>query len=93
MGEEEATADMIEEEIRAGRYKRCPSCTRVIQRTQGCDHMTCRRERGGCGAHFCFVCGTMPSYLMMCSHPRPWPADLAAQEPRGVRPADLRVVN
>ena len=32
-------------------WKRCPQCKMFIERTQGCNHMTCR-----CGHQFCFVC-------------------------------------
>ena len=41
-----ASRDLIEAETR-----RCPSCTAPIQKSYGCDHMTCR-----CGFEFCFVC-------------------------------------
>ena len=32
---------------------RCPSCKIPIQRTTGCDHMTCSE----CQTHFCYSCG------------------------------------
>ncbi|KAF1835131.1 hypothetical protein BDW02DRAFT_496646, partial [Decorospora gaudefroyi] len=32
----------------------CPGCGAFIQKTTGCDHMTCRRT--GCGFEFCYVC-------------------------------------
>ncbi|KAJ7063544.1 hypothetical protein C8F01DRAFT_1055945 [Mycena amicta] len=31
--------------------KRCPACSVMIQRTEGCNHMACR-----CGAHLCWLC-------------------------------------
>ncbi|KAF8338500.1 hypothetical protein F5887DRAFT_514967 [Amanita rubescens] len=31
--------------------KRCPSCRVYVQKTEGCNHMTCR-----CGVHFCWIC-------------------------------------
>ena len=42
-------------------WVRCPKCQHVLERTQGCDHMTCR-----CGAQFCFVCGAMPHCGSKC---------------------------
>ena len=34
----------------------CPNCFRLIQKNSGCNHMTCRREVGGCGHEFCWLC-------------------------------------
>ncbi|KAG5645784.1 hypothetical protein DXG03_005321 [Asterophora parasitica] len=31
--------------------KRCPSCQVYIEKTEGCNHMSCR-----CGAHICWIC-------------------------------------
>ena len=36
--------------------KQCPSCHRYIEKDQGCNHMTCRKEAGGCGYEFCWIC-------------------------------------
>jgi hypothetical protein len=36
--------------------KRCPKCGHGIEKSGGCDHMTCRKEVGGCGAEFCIRC-------------------------------------
>ena len=33
-------------------YKACPSCEVLVERTHGCNHITCQ-----CGAHWCFECG------------------------------------
>jgi len=35
----------------ANNVKDCPRCKAPMQKTYGCNHMTCR-----CGAHFCWVC-------------------------------------
>ena len=63
--EEAAGADLIEQEIRAGRMKRCVSCRAPIEKAGGCDHMHCRGA-GGCGAHFCFACDATPSTEPEC---------------------------
>ena len=36
--------------------KQCPSCHKYIEKNQGCNHMTCRKEAGGCGYEFCWIC-------------------------------------
>ncbi|KAL9113482.1 MAG: hypothetical protein Q9227_002523 [Pyrenula ochraceoflavens] len=48
--EEAATARFLQEET----FKTCPrnSCSAVIEKNGGCDHMTCRK----CGEEFCWVC-------------------------------------
>lgn len=33
--------------------KPCPCCGAVIQRNEGCDHMTCKK----CNCSFCYICG------------------------------------
>ena len=33
-------------------FKRCVKCRMVVERNQGCPHMTCK-----CGAQFCYNCG------------------------------------
>jgi len=42
-------------------WVQCPKCQHVLERTQGCDHMTCP-----CGAQFCFVCRAMPHCGSKC---------------------------
>jgi len=36
--------------------KRCPKCSNGIEKNDGCDHMTCSQQAGGCGAEFCWRC-------------------------------------
>mmetsp|Transcript_58101 Transcript_58101/g.124831 ORF Transcript_58101/g.124831 Transcript_58101/m.124831 type:complete len:261 (+) Transcript_58101:73-855(+) len=36
--------------------KACPNCGRRIEKMGGCDHMTCRKQVGGCGHEFCWRC-------------------------------------
>jgi hypothetical protein len=35
--------------------KPCPQCRKSIEKNQGCNHMTCRPEVGGCKFQFCWV--------------------------------------
>jgi len=37
--------------------KSCFHCGRMTQRTEGCNHMHCRKDQGGCGGHWCWMCG------------------------------------
>ena len=36
--------------------KQCPKCRLNIEKNQGCNHMTCRKQTGGCGHDFCWLC-------------------------------------
>jgi ariadne-1 len=36
--------------------KQCPNCRKPIEKNQGCNHMTCNRDIGGCGFEFCWLC-------------------------------------
>ena len=36
--------------------KQCPNCRKPIEKNQGCNHMTCRKEVAGCGHEFCWMC-------------------------------------
>ncbi|XP_059638902.1 E3 ubiquitin-protein ligase RSL1-like [Cornus florida] len=38
--------------LRSCYWKRCPQCGRCIERTEGCNNITCR-----CGTEFCYKCG------------------------------------
>ena len=42
-------------------WVRCPKSQHIIERTTGCDHMTCK-----CGAEFCFICSSMPHCGTQC---------------------------
>ena len=44
--------------IAAAHIQICPGCTRRAHRLDGCNHMTCSTGEGGCGTHYCYVCGT-----------------------------------
>ena len=43
--------------------KQCPECGRVIEKNEGCNHMTCL-----CGAHFCWQCGKSFSAATIYNH-------------------------
>lgn len=45
--------ELFEESLVRNGWKRCPNCTAVIEKNEGCDHMTCKK----CKCNFCFVCG------------------------------------
>ncbi|OCH90048.1 hypothetical protein OBBRIDRAFT_812888 [Obba rivulosa] len=36
-------------------WKHCPGCQTPVERTEGCNHMTCSAPR--CNTHFCYKCG------------------------------------
>tara|TARA_B100000795_G_C22717256_1_gene405962 strand:- start:36 stop:1049 length:1014 start_codon:yes stop_codon:yes gene_type:complete len=36
--------------------KACPKCKVNIEKNQGCQHMTCHSNTGGCGHQFCWIC-------------------------------------
>ena len=36
--------------------KKCPKCRKPIEKNQGCNHMTCHKNVGGCGHEFCWLC-------------------------------------
>jgi hypothetical protein len=44
--------DRLNEELATScGYKKCPTCGAIIEKTEGCNRMTCR-----CGAHICWKC-------------------------------------
>ena len=44
--------------IAAGYLQICPGCKRTTSRIDGCNHITCSTDDGGCGVHYCYVCAT-----------------------------------
>jgi hypothetical protein len=46
------------------RLKRCPSCRMVVQKSNGCDHMTCH-----CSYEFCYVCSQQYNINHKCQPP------------------------
>ena len=48
----------------------CPKCRVVLERTAGCDHMTCPPPPRGCSSEFCFKCLSMnPHCGTTCKKP------------------------
>lgn len=39
---------------KAQNWRRCPTCSRLVELTFGCNHIACR-----CGTHFCYKCGSL----------------------------------
>ncbi|KAH0359346.1 hypothetical protein KCU65_g10010, partial [Aureobasidium melanogenum] len=60
--EDEQTLALIEKE----QYQQCSQCCRVVERTQGCSHMTCP-----CGHEFCYHCGKPILACNGCGHLEP----------------------
>jgi hypothetical protein len=74
--------DKFEDYAKQQSLKQCPKCKRWVQKSHGCDHMTCR-----CGTQFCYKCGG-PYPCASCGvgiHP----PNVAAHQGRG-RPIELR---
>jgi len=42
--------------LQSEQVRRCPNCQMGLEKSGGCDHYTCRREAGGCGHEFCWLC-------------------------------------
>ena len=59
-------------EIAAGNLQICPGCNRRTHRIDGCNHMTCSPDEGGCGIEYCYVCGTR--YNQLINGGRGWEA-------------------
>lgn len=44
--------DAVRQVSSDGGAQQCPTCTRIVERMEGCDFMSCV-----CGGNFCYVCG------------------------------------
>ncbi|KAL2159252.1 hypothetical protein VTH06DRAFT_2687 [Thermothelomyces fergusii] len=53
--EEEAAEEKFKMVAKEMGWKRCPSCKRCVEKTEGCNHIHCI-----CGCHFCYRCGRAP---------------------------------
>ncbi|XP_029126591.1 probable E3 ubiquitin-protein ligase RNF217 [Cajanus cajan] len=43
-------------------WQKCPKCSMFVQRSGGCEHISCR-----CGCHFCYGCGEKWMYGHVCN--------------------------
>ncbi|KAH9174701.1 hypothetical protein EDB89DRAFT_462865 [Lactarius sanguifluus] len=58
---------LFQEWMKANNVKKCPGCAAPIERTEGCNHMTCTR----CRTHICWVClQTFPQGQGIYAHMR-----------------------
>jgi hypothetical protein len=51
----------FEQFVRGQNFKQCPQCKYWIEKSQGCNHMTCR-----CRNEFCYVCGQLWRKAVPC---------------------------
>ncbi|XP_006364589.1 probable E3 ubiquitin-protein ligase RNF217 [Solanum tuberosum] len=42
----------VEELASSSKWMKCPHCKHIVQKADGCIHITCR-----CGSQFCYICG------------------------------------
>lgn len=54
----EDNLEEIKELIKNGSMQICPFCQKLIEKSAGCNHMTCNPNAKGCGGEFCYECGT-----------------------------------
>ncbi|TNV81178.1 hypothetical protein FGO68_gene322 [Halteria grandinella] len=47
-----ASDEAFEEFAKGSKIKQCPKCTVWVEKSEGCNHMSCR-----CGMQFCYACG------------------------------------
>ncbi|KAF9055032.1 hypothetical protein BDZ89DRAFT_975209 [Hymenopellis radicata] len=60
--------------------KQCPRCSRFLEKTEGCNHMSCP-----CGAHLCWRClGAFPDAQSTYDHMNSAHGGLYGEEPRNV---------
>ncbi|KZT28083.1 hypothetical protein NEOLEDRAFT_1161274 [Neolentinus lepideus HHB14362 ss-1] len=54
LDERSAEDQMLLQLAKAKNWRRCPTCSVIVELTVGCNHITCR-----CKTHFCFKCGSL----------------------------------
>lgn len=76
---------MFEDFVNGQNFKRCPHCHFWVERTMGCDHMSCR-----CGNHFCYRCGGDYGRCACVGQSVFMPAQPARRRARARRPTGRR---
>ncbi|RDB30352.1 ATP-dependent RNA helicase DEAH12, chloroplastic [Hypsizygus marmoreus] len=69
---------LLLELAKAKSWRRCPSCSVIVEHISGCNHMTCR-----CGFHFCFKCESPTTKEGKCKRQPPcelWDEELLLEE-------------
>ena len=57
---EAESADEIEDWLKESKAMKCPKCKFYVEKTEGCNHMTCK-----CSTEFCYLCGIVFGH---CEH-------------------------
>jgi hypothetical protein len=53
-------------EDKRSKFKKCPGCGTMTEKTSGCDHIMCTVN--GCGTHWCFFCGAKSDVHTIYTH-------------------------
>ncbi|KAF8880216.1 hypothetical protein CPB84DRAFT_1792699 [Gymnopilus junonius] len=65
-------------------YKKCPQCKIWIEKTEGCNHMTCK-----CGAHICWRCMGIFTETTIYDHMREAHGNIYDNVPEGVQMGNM----
>ncbi|KAJ7152586.1 hypothetical protein C8R43DRAFT_1003009 [Mycena crocata] len=77
-GERSPEDRLLLELAKAKDWRRCPTCSSLVELVSGCNHMTCR-----CGTHFCFKCGSLATTKGLCMRTPPcalWDEEMLLEE-------------
>ncbi|KAJ2912071.1 hypothetical protein MD484_g8341, partial [Candolleomyces efflorescens] len=79
---------LTEEWAQSNNVKRCPSCNVLTEKTEGCNHITCR-----CGIHFCWLCRGVFEAGSIYDHMNTVHGGIYTQDPANRNPAAAPVPN
>ena len=51
--------ELVEKRKNEHKFKDCPNCSSMIEKSEGCNHMQCFSPQCKGNVHFCFICGTL----------------------------------